>query len=50
MKKKMIFIAFAFPKLQTVKDMVRQLSKKCRFRTAFKSQHVKGLQTFVKSA
>ena len=50
LKKKMIFIAIAFPKLQTVKDLVRPLSKKCRFRTPFESQHVKGPQTFVKSA
>ena len=46
----MIFIAIAFPKLQTVKDSVRPLSKKRRFRTPFESQHVKGHQTFVKSS
>ena len=36
--------------LQTVKDLVKQLSKKYRFRTPLGSQHVKGSQTFVKSA
>ena len=46
----MIFIVFAFPKLQMVKDLVRSLSKKRRFRTPFESQHVKGSQTLVKYA
>ena len=50
MKKKMMFIAIAFPKLHTVKDLVRALSKKPRFRTPFESQYVKGPQNFVKSA
>ena len=44
----MIFIAIAFPKLQNVKDLVRPLSKKRRFRTLLESQHVKGPQTIVK--
>ena len=47
---KVIFIALVFPKLRTVKDLVRPLSKKRRFRAPFESQHVKGPQTFVKSA
>ena len=38
----MIVIANVFPKLETVKILVRSLSKKCRFRTRFESQHVKG--------
>ena len=50
MKKKMIFIAIAFPKLQTVKHLVRPLFKKRCFRTPFESQHVKGYKTFLKSA
>ena len=50
LKKKMIVIATLFRKLQTVKDLVRPLSKKHRFRTPFDSQHVKGSQTLVKSA
>ena len=49
-KKKKIVRANVFPKLQTVKDLVRPLSKKRRFRTSFNSQHVRGSQTFVKSA
>ena len=47
---KMIVIANAFPKLQTLKNLVRTLSKKRRFRTSFDSQHVKRSQTLVKSA
>ena len=50
LKKKMIFIAIVFPKLQTLKDMVVPLSKKPCFRTTFENQHVKAPQTFVKSA
>ena len=49
-EKRMIAIVNVFPKLQTVKDLVRLLSKKRHFRTSFKSQHVKGSQTLVKSA
>ena len=48
--KKKIVAAIAFPKLQTVKDLVRQLSKNRCFRTSFDSQHVKRSQTIVKSA
>ena len=40
-EKKMIIIANAFPKLQTVNILVRPLSKKRRFRTRFDNQHVK---------
>ena len=50
LKHKMIVIANAFPKLQTVKDLLRPLSKKWRFRTPFDRQHNKGFQTLVKSA
>ena len=46
----MIVIATLFRKLQIVKDLVRPLSKKHRFRTPFDSQHVKGSETLVKSA
>ena len=46
----MTLIAYLFPKLQTAKDVVGQISKKARFRTPFDSQHVKGSQTLVKSA
>ena len=47
LKKKMIVIATLLRKLQAVKDVVRPLSKKHRFRTPFNSQHVKGSQTLV---
>ena len=46
----MTLIAYFFPKLQTVKDVVGWISKKPRFRTLFDSQHVKESQTLVKSA
>ena len=46
----MNFIANLFPKLQTVKYLVRPLYKKQRFRTNFDSPHVKGFQTLLKSA
>ena len=50
LKKKIIVIATLLGKLQAVKDLVRLLSKKHRFRTPFDSQHVKGFQTPAKSA
>ena len=50
LKEKNIVISNVLLKLQTVKDLVRSLSKKHRFRTSFNSQHVKGSQTFAKSA
>ena len=46
----MIVIAPLFRKLQTVKDLIRPLSKKHRFRAPFDSQHVKASQTLVKCA
>ena len=49
-EKKIILIAPSFRELQTVKDLVRPLSKKHRFRIPFYSHHVKGSQTLVKSA
>ena len=48
-KKRKIVRANLFPKLQTVKDLVRPLSKKRRFRRSFDNQHVKGSQTLVTS-
>ena len=45
----MIVIANVFPKLQTVKNLVRLLSKKRSFRTRFDCQHVKGSQILRKS-
>ena len=49
-QKKKIIIANVFPKLRTVEDLVKSLSKKRRFRTSFDSEHVKGSKTIVKSA
>ena len=46
----MIVIVTLLLKLQAVKDLVRPLSEKHRFRTTFDSQHVKGFQTLVRSA
>ena len=43
-------IAYVFPKLQNVKDLVRPLSKKQCLRTSLESQHVKASETIVKSA
>ena len=48
--KKKIVIANALPKLQTIKHLVRQPSKKRPFRTSFDNQHVKESQTLAKSA
>ena len=39
---KKVVIANVFPKLQTVKDLFRALSKKRRFRISFETQHAKG--------
>ena len=44
----MIVMANVFPKIQTIKDLVRPLSKKIHFRTPFDSKHVQGSQTLVK--
>ena len=49
-KKKLIVIADVFPKLQTVKDLLRPLIEKRHFRISFDSQHIKGSQTLVKSS
>ena len=49
LKKRMIVVANVFPKLETVKILLRPLSKKRRFRTRFKCQHVKASQILVKS-
>ena len=46
----MIVIANVLPILRAVKDLVRPLSKKRRFRTSLEVQHVKGSQTLVNSA
>ena len=46
----MIVKATLFWKLQTMKDLIKPLSKKYCFRRPFESQQVKGCQTLVKSA
>ena len=46
---RMIVIANVFPKLQTVKYLLRSLSKKRHFRTRFYSQYVKVFQILPKS-
>ena len=46
----MIFTIKVFPEFKTTKNVVRQISKKPHFITPFHSQHVKGLQTDVKTA
>ena len=48
-KKKMTLIADVFPKLWTPKSVVKQISKKYRFRGRFDKQHAKGDQTLLKS-
>ena len=49
-QKEMIVIANVFSRLQTLKDLVKRLSKDRRFRTSFGNQHVKWFQTLVRSA
>ena len=49
-EKKMTHISYVFAKLQTVKNLVRPMSKKSRFWTRFDSQHVKRSKTLVNSA
>ena len=48
-KEKLIVIGNVFPKLQTLKSLVRPLSKKPCFRTPFDSQHVKASNVLAKS-
>ena len=45
----MALIAYIFPKLQTVKDVVRKVSKKSRFRRPFDKRHGKQSQKLSKS-
>ena len=48
-EKKMTLIAYVFPKLRIAKDMVREMSKKSRFKRPFDKQHGKRSQTLLKS-
>ena len=49
LKKRMIVTANLYPKLQSLKILVRPFSKKRRFRTRFHGQHVKVSQILAKS-
>ena len=49
-EKNFIVIATFFWKLLAMKDLIKPVSKKYRFRRPFESQHVKGCQTLAKSA
>ena len=47
--KKMTFIADLFAKLRTPKIVLRDMSKKCRFKGPFDWQHGKRVQTLLRS-
>ena len=49
-QKKMTLTAYVFPKLQTAKEVVRNMSKMTHFETPFDTRHAKGSQTQLKSA
>ena len=49
-KQKKIVIANVFPKLGTVQGLITPLTIQHRLKTSFESQHVKRLQTLVKSS
>ena len=49
-QKKTTLIAYAFPKLQTAKDGVREVSKKFHFRRPFDKRYGKRSQTLFNSA
>ena len=49
LKENMFVIANVLAKLETVKNLVRALSKKCCFRTRFDNQHVKVSEILGKS-
>ena len=46
----MTVIVYVFPKLQSAKEVVRQMSKMSRFRKPFDKRHSKWSQTLLKSA
>ena len=46
----MILIVYVFPRLRTVKDVVRNMSKKSRLRKPFDKEHGRRSQTLLKSA
>ena len=46
----MTLISYVFPKLKTVKDVDRQMSKKSGLKRPFDKEHGKRFQTLLKSA
>ena len=48
-QKNMTLIAYVFPKLRTPKDVVREMSKKSRFRGPLNRQHGKRTETLFQS-
>ena len=46
----MTIIAYVFPKLETTKGVVRQMSQKSNFRRPFDNQHRERSQTLLKFA
>ena len=48
-QRKKALLAYVFPKSQTPKNVVKQMSKKSRFRGPLHKQYGKGDQTLVKS-
>ena len=49
-EKKVTLRAYGFSKLQSVKDVARQMSKKAHIRTPFNSQHVEGSKKLLKTS
>ena len=49
LKKEMTLIADLFLKLRTPENVVRYMSKKCRFKGLFDRQHGKQIQTLLQS-
>ena len=48
-QKKMTLIAYVFPKLQTPKNVVRQMSQRSRLRRPLHRQHGKRAETLIQS-
>ena len=46
-QKKMTFIAYLFPKLQTTKNVLRQMSKSSRFREPVDRRHGKWAEALI---
>ena len=49
-RKTILLIAYVFRKLQTTKEVVRQIAKPCRYRRPLGKQHGKRAQTLLESA